>query len=172
MSNYQCELEVDVNRRQREFQLGDSHGLPLPISFSKRKFQNLYARFVGPFVIVRRIRSNACFLDLPTNLTISPIFNVIHLYPYLGTFEPHAFPFDVCADTFVVPAPHISHNTRIMRRLHMSLRINMSSFPLMVFVIFFFIGNIIFTLVILGLEKMNYTALLLPRWNNMTSITN
>ena len=72
------------------------------LSFVLKEFQKhfqkkLYARVMGPYSIIRKMRSNAYFLNLPNDMDISPIFNVEDLLPYRGTFEPSTLPSSVSA---------------------------------------------------------------------------
>ena len=50
---------------------------------------------MGPYSIIRKMRSNACFLDLSNDMDISYVFNVEDLLPYRGTFEPSTLPSSV-----------------------------------------------------------------------------
>jgi hypothetical protein len=38
---------------------------------------------IGPCKILRKFSANACEIELPGDLGISPIFNVSDLYPYM-----------------------------------------------------------------------------------------
>ena len=46
-----------------------------------------------PYHILRRLESIAYLIDLPLNMSISPVFNVTDLFPYRGTFKPPVLPF-------------------------------------------------------------------------------
>ena len=68
-----------------------------PARFPPHSVKKLHARTIGPFRVLKRLGFNAYLLDLPSDLTISPMFNVSDLYPYRGTFEPHVISSDVSA---------------------------------------------------------------------------
>lgn len=62
-----------------------------PERFPKHSFKKLFARACGPYRILKRLGSNAYLIDLPPDLSISPIFNVEDLTLHRGTFEPPTF---------------------------------------------------------------------------------
>ena len=65
--------------------------------FQKRFKKKLYARVIGPYYIIRKMRSNAHLLDLLNDIDIRPVFNVEDLLPYRDTFEPSILPSIVSA---------------------------------------------------------------------------
>lgn len=68
-----------------EFQPGDLVLIHLrPERFAKGAVHKLHPRKAGPFPIVKRLGPNAYLLDLPSNVSYSPIFNVEDLTPYPG----------------------------------------------------------------------------------------
>ena len=79
LSIEEYKLVVDVHRRSKEFNVG-THIRPerIPKTFSKK----LYARAMGPYSIIRKLKSNAYLLDFPNDKHISPVFNVEDLLPY------------------------------------------------------------------------------------------
>ena len=96
LSNENYKLVVDVHRRYEEFNIGEYvmvriHPKRIPKTFSKK----LYTRVMGPYYIIRKLRSNAYLLDLPNDMDISPVFNVEDFLPYRGTFEPSTLPSSV-----------------------------------------------------------------------------
>ena len=81
LSNEDYKMVVDVHRRSKEFNVGDYvmvHIRPkrIPKTFSKK----LYA--MGPYSIIRKLRSNAYLLDLPNDMNINHVFNIEDLLPY------------------------------------------------------------------------------------------
>ena len=77
LSNEKYKLAVDVHRISKEFNVGEYVMVRIrleriPKTFSKK----LYARARGPYSIIRKLGSNAYFLNLPNDMDISPIFNV------------------------------------------------------------------------------------------------
>ena len=98
LSNEEYKMIVDVHNRYKEFNVGEYVMVRIrperiPKSFSKK----LYARAMGPYSIIRKLRSNAYLLDLPNDMDVSPVFNVEDLLPYRGTFEPSTLPSIVSA---------------------------------------------------------------------------
>ena len=70
-------------RRSKEFNVGEYvmvriHLERIPKMFSKF----FYARSIGPYSIIHKLRSNAYLLDLPNDMDISPVFNIEDLLPY------------------------------------------------------------------------------------------
>ena len=96
LSNEECKLAADVHKRYKEFNVGEYvmvriRPKRIPKTFSKK----LFARAMGLYSIIRKLRSNAYLLDLPNDKDISPVFNVEDLLPYQGTFEPSTLSFSV-----------------------------------------------------------------------------
>jgi len=60
---------------------------------------------MGPFQIIKKWGSNAYVLDLPNDLSISPIFNVEDVTLHRGNFEPPSLPFGASAGTQVPKLP-------------------------------------------------------------------
>ena len=65
----------------------------IPKTFSK----NFYARVMGPYSIIHKLRSNIYLLDLPNDMDISHVFNIEDFLPYRGTFESSTLSFSVFA---------------------------------------------------------------------------
>ena len=53
-----------------------------PERFPSRTFKKLHAHGAGPFKVIKKISSNAYVLELPSDLGISPTFNVSDLIEY------------------------------------------------------------------------------------------
>ncbi|KAI9174969.1 hypothetical protein LWI28_025455 [Acer negundo] len=83
LSNDNYKLVVEVHRRPLEFGEGDFVMVHIcPARFPPHSVKKLHAHAIGPFRVLKRLGSNAYLLDLPADLTISPMFNVSDLYPY------------------------------------------------------------------------------------------
>ena len=76
----------------------------IPKMFSKK----LYVRAIGPYFIIRKLKSNAYLLDLPNDMDISHVFNVEDLLPYRGTFEPSTLPSSVSTSEASKGTPIVS----------------------------------------------------------------
>ena len=50
--------------------------------FPKGSYNKLKLKKIGPCKILRNFSANAYELELPSDLKISPIFNVSYLYPF------------------------------------------------------------------------------------------
>ena len=106
LSNEEYKLAADVHRRSKEFNIGDYVMVHIrPERISKTFSKKLYARAMGPYSIIRKIRSNAYLLDLLNDMDISLVFNVEDLLPYRGTFEPSTLPSSVSAGEACKGAP-------------------------------------------------------------------
>ncbi|KAI5321495.1 hypothetical protein L3X38_030566 [Prunus dulcis] len=82
-------LAANAHHRQQEFREGDFVMVRVcPERFPKHSFKKLHARSMGPYRIIKKLGSNAYLIELPTDMHISPIFNVSNLSPYRGTFSP------------------------------------------------------------------------------------
>jgi hypothetical protein len=55
--------------------------------FSKNEYNKLKLKKIGPCRILRKFSTNAYELELPHDIGISAIFNVVDLYPYRGLEE-------------------------------------------------------------------------------------
>jgi hypothetical protein len=85
LHNDSYKLRVDSHKRHVEFQPGDLVLIHLrPERFPKGSVHKLHPRRAGPFKIVKRLGPNAYLLELPANISYSPIFNVEDLTPYPG----------------------------------------------------------------------------------------
>ena len=62
---------------------------------------------MGPYSIICKLGSNAYLLDLPNDMDISHVFNVVILLPYRGTFEPSTLPSSVSSNEAGKGAPNV-----------------------------------------------------------------
>ena len=53
--------------------------------FPKGTFNKVKLKKIGPSKILRKFSANAYEIELPSDLQISPIFNVSYLYPFKGS---------------------------------------------------------------------------------------
>lgn len=77
--------KVDERKRDVQFQVGDL----VMVHLNKERMQKgvlskLQMRKIGPCAILEKYGSNAYKIDLPTNMGLSPIFNVADLVSYKG----------------------------------------------------------------------------------------
>ncbi|BBH03402.1 hypothetical protein Prudu_014267 [Prunus dulcis] len=83
------QLAANTHRRSQNFQEGDYVMVRVcPERFPKHSFKKLHARSMGPYRILRKLGANAYLVELPSDVHISPIFNISDLFPYRGTFTP------------------------------------------------------------------------------------
>ena len=76
-----------MHHRYKEFNIGEYVMVRIrPKRIPKRFSKKLYARSMGLYFIIRKLGSNAYFLDFPNDMDISPVFNVEDLLPYRGFF--------------------------------------------------------------------------------------
>lgn len=76
---------ADTHRRHVLFKVGDLVWAVLTKDrFPQHEYNKLAARKIGPVEIVEVINPNAYRLRLPPNLRTSDVFNIKHLFPYLG----------------------------------------------------------------------------------------
>ncbi|XP_054809675.1 uncharacterized protein LOC129311378 [Prosopis cineraria] len=109
-SNDQYKLSANTHRRFQSFEIGDYVMARIHLErYPKHAFKKLHARATGPFRIIKKLGPNAYLLELPSDMAISPVFNVKDLMPYRGTFEPSPLLSDDFAGTkpSQVPIPSL-----------------------------------------------------------------
>ena len=97
-----------MHRKSKEFNVGEYVMVRIrperiPKTFSKK----LYARAMGPYSIICKLRSNSYLLDLPNGMDINLIFNIEDLLRYRGTFEPSTLPSSVSVGETSKDAPTV-----------------------------------------------------------------
>jgi hypothetical protein len=94
-SNQEYKHRADQRKQQLQFRVGDMVLAHLRKGrFPRGTYNKLKMKKIGPCRILRKFGENAYELELPEGIGISPIFNVLDLYPYkaedasTGTEEP------------------------------------------------------------------------------------
>jgi hypothetical protein len=82
-SNQEYKNKVDQHKRELQFKVG---GLVLAHlrreRFPRGMYNKMKMKKIGPCKIIRKFKTNAYEIELPDDVGISPIFNVVDLYPY------------------------------------------------------------------------------------------
>ena len=72
-----------MSRREVKFEVGDLVLAHLrKDGFPKRQYNKLKFKKIGPCRILRKFSANAYEIEFPSDIGISPIFNVADLYRY------------------------------------------------------------------------------------------
>jgi hypothetical protein len=82
-NNQKFKNRVDQKRREVQFEVGDEVLAHLiKERFPRGRYNNLKMKNIGPCRILRKFITNAYEIEFPDNVGISPIFNVVDMYPY------------------------------------------------------------------------------------------
>jgi hypothetical protein len=81
--NQKYKTRVDQRRREVNCEVGDQVLVhQRKERFPKGKYNKLKMKKIGSCKILKNFVANDYEIELPTNIGISPIFNVAYMYPY------------------------------------------------------------------------------------------
>jgi hypothetical protein len=82
-SNQEYKRRADQHRRQLQFKVGDLVLAHLRRErFPRGTYNKLKMKKIGPCRVLKKFGENAYEIQFPDGIEISPIFNVLILYPY------------------------------------------------------------------------------------------
>jgi hypothetical protein len=82
-SNHKYKNIVDQRRREVNFEIGDQVSSHRRMErFMKGKYNKMKMKRIGCSKILIKLSTNAYKIEFPEDIQISPIFNVVDLYPY------------------------------------------------------------------------------------------
>jgi hypothetical protein len=82
-SNQEYKRRSDQHRRKLEFEVGDLVSAHLRRErFPRGAYNKLKMKKIGPCRVLKKFRENAYEIEFHDGIGISPIFNVLVLYPY------------------------------------------------------------------------------------------
>ena len=83
-NNHKYKSIVDQKRREVQFEVGDEVLSHLRKErFPRGTYNKLNMKKIGPCMILWKFATNAYEIELPDNVGISLIFNVMDMYPYM-----------------------------------------------------------------------------------------
>jgi hypothetical protein len=82
-SSQEYKRRADQHRRQLQFEVGDLVLAHLRRErFLRGTYNKLNMKKIGPCKVLRKFGTNAYEIELPNGIGISPVFNILDLYPY------------------------------------------------------------------------------------------
>jgi hypothetical protein len=87
-SSQEDKHRADQHRRELQFKVGDLILAHLRKErFPRGTYNKLKMKNIGPCKVIRKFGTNAYEIELPDGVGISPIFNIVDLYPYRAEKE-------------------------------------------------------------------------------------
>jgi hypothetical protein len=82
-SSQEYKRREDQHRRELQFEVGDFILAHLRKDrFPRETYNKMKMKKIGPCKVIRKFGANAYEIKLPDGVKISPIFNIVDLYPY------------------------------------------------------------------------------------------
>jgi hypothetical protein len=82
-SSQEYKRRADQHRRELQFEVGDLILAHLRKErFPRGTYNKLKMKNIGPCKVMKKFEANAYEIELPDGIEISPIFNILDLYPY------------------------------------------------------------------------------------------
>lgn len=106
MSTQKYKFAIDTHHRNVMFNEDDYRMVRIhPKCYPKHLFKKLHARATDLFYILHKLEPNTYYLELPSDLKFSLVFNIADLFPYRDIFEPpmHAYILTGCTTSSSMP---------------------------------------------------------------------
>jgi hypothetical protein len=122
-SNQEYKRRADQHRRELQFEVGDLVLAHLRKErFPRGTYNKLKMKRIGPCRVMKKLGENTYEIELPDGVRISPIFNVMDLYPYrieeTGMMQEHRKQSSECeGEGQLESATHIFHILKYFKSL-------------------------------------------------------